>query len=830
MRIRLRFLSRFFFLLLLPGSALYADLEGDGLLWELFNSDESLASFLVPDIDAGRCGATYRTPFLVESSRDEISIVAETMSGSVEDGLSLSGNVKIYDANLSVFAPLAKLDRSRFLEFERGALIQSSESLLLGESGDLSLTTKKGTLQRAQYVNVSSGIRATADRIQVNGKGTLYLEKARLTACGPSDNGWAVHSKQIKIDVEENALALRGLNIRIKDFPVMYLPYVKIPSSLSTADTDEIEEGFMFPDIGYEDEVGISLAIPFKKQIRDGFDGYLVPRHLGKRGPGLGAGIDLMTQDVDFDIALDWIPKDRIYNGFMSRQDFDEFSDHSTLVNFEPVTRWMADVYLRGAYGPISTLIDYRSSSDYDYFRHFGTDFSINRNQPFEGNNPLDATQIIDVAFQEGGLNVRLLYQGFDRSNYLSQPGFIRSPQFELSYSNQIVSGVSLGFRSEIAHFRKKKYELNPFYVRPLDMDETSHGHSGKRWFLQPRLDWSDIKAHKRIKVAMGIDAVEYDGFHQFSGNSTSLQKLSHRSQTFFISTDMAYRFQKSFSLIGGNFFQTLEPRVKYFRRSGPNSDSALSLDTALLPLTIESLWRDDELVGRDRRESTDWLALGFSSRVHSLQTGKEKIEFSVGVKERFRTEETESQISTVPLTYWTKRLYGSSIRWDFGNNTGFEVSRMSGGEHESVSQTHFELEHRNGQAGLFSLAYRKGNRLSGFSPRDIEQLEFNGMFEVSRGFRPFFAINFDLDRSRLSEGFLGLEYQDCCFRLRFLAKRAIKEYTFVPFDFQADSLVDQMRNESGFSLEFTLNGIGRIGSRIDELLSSTVRGYRSVR
>ena len=56
-----------------------------------------------------------------------------------------------------------------------------------------------------------------------------------------------------------------------------------------------------------------------------------------------------MTQDVDFDIALDWIPKDRIYNGFMSRQDFDEFSDHSTLVNFEPVTRWMADVYLRGA-------------------------------------------------------------------------------------------------------------------------------------------------------------------------------------------------------------------------------------------------------------------------------------------------------------------------------------------------------------------------------------------------------------------------------------------------------------------------------------------------
>ena len=168
----MRFLSRFFFLLLLPGSALYADLEDDAL-WELFTVDESLASFLVPDIDAGRCGATYRTPFLVESSRDEISIVAETMSGSVEDGLSLSGNVKIYDANLSVFAPLAKLDRSRLLEFERGALIQSSESLLLGESGDLSLTTKKGTLQRAQYVNVSSGIRAMADRIQVNGKLSL---------------------------------------------------------------------------------------------------------------------------------------------------------------------------------------------------------------------------------------------------------------------------------------------------------------------------------------------------------------------------------------------------------------------------------------------------------------------------------------------------------------------------------------------------------------------------------------------------------------------------------------------------------------------------------
>ena len=54
------------------------------------------------------------------------------------------------------------------------------------------------------------------------------------------------------------------------------------------------------------------MAIPFKKQIRDGFDGYLVPRHLGKRGSGLGAGMDLMTQDVDFDIALDWIPTESI--------------------------------------------------------------------------------------------------------------------------------------------------------------------------------------------------------------------------------------------------------------------------------------------------------------------------------------------------------------------------------------------------------------------------------------------------------------------------------------------------------------------------------------
>ena len=109
--------------------------------------------------------------------------MAETMSGSVEDGLSLSGNVKIYDANLSVFAPLAKLDRSRFLEFERSINPVLRISSARGV-GDLSLTTKKGTLQRAQYVNVSSGIRATADRIQVNGKGTLYLEKARLTACG----------------------------------------------------------------------------------------------------------------------------------------------------------------------------------------------------------------------------------------------------------------------------------------------------------------------------------------------------------------------------------------------------------------------------------------------------------------------------------------------------------------------------------------------------------------------------------------------------------------------------------------------------------------------
>ena len=78
-------------------------------------------------------------------------------------------------------------------------------------------------------MNVSSGIRATADRIQVNGEGHAVFRKSSTNRLRSGDNGWAVHSNQIKIDVEENALALRGLNIRIKDFPVMYLLTSKYP-------------------------------------------------------------------------------------------------------------------------------------------------------------------------------------------------------------------------------------------------------------------------------------------------------------------------------------------------------------------------------------------------------------------------------------------------------------------------------------------------------------------------------------------------------------------------------------------------------------------------
>lgn len=81
---------------------------------------------------------------------------------------------------------------------------------------------------------------------------------------------------------------------------------------------------------------------------------------------------------------------------------------------------------------------------------------------------------------------------------------------------------------------------------------------------------------------------------------------------------------------------------------------------------------------------------------------------------------------------------------------------------------------------------------------------------------------NYDFNYNAELDAFLGFEYDDCCYRLRLMARR------WVDFDLTSNFLenVNSDDYDQGVFFEVQLKGVGNLGRRIGSLLDRAILGY----
>lgn len=81
--------------------------------------------------------------------------------------------------------------------------------------------------------------------------------------------------------------------------------------------------------------------------------------------------------------------------------------------------------------------------------------------------------------------------------------------------------------------------------------------------------------------------------------------------------------------------------------------------------------------------------------------------------------------------------------------------------------------------------------------------------------------LNHDFTDSQELEAFLGFEYNDCCYRLRFLARRWL-DSNIANLSSNSDAQYDQ-----GVFFEIHFKGLGGSGAKINSILNDGIFGYR---
>jgi LPS-assembly protein len=137
-------------------------------------------------------------------------------------------------------------------------------------------------------------------------------------------------------------------------------------------------------------------------------------------------------------------------------------------------------------------------------------------------------------------------------------------------------------------------------------------------------------------------------------------------------------------------------------------------------------------------------------------------------------------------------------------------------------------LHYRLNQRRMITLGARKRLASAEFLDQAVEQVEVSTIWPASRRVSLMARWHYDVQRSRTVEGFVGLQYDDCCVRGRLLLTQALRSSAYLPLSV-AGSADYSLRTNRGVALEVTLKGLGGFGSNIDALLRRGVHGYDNV-
>ncbi len=253
------------------------------------------------------------TTKLPANTEEEVTITAERKEaqGSV---IISSGNVHLDFSDITIYA-----DRITFNEAtndvvaEGNVFFEQQGQSVIAEKVELNLETKRGTLFTSTTYTDRTADNTTvvidATRTDKVGDRSYNIENAKITACQEAVPKWSFTAKRARITIDDKAVMYNPI-FRIKNFPVLYLPYLSLSISKK-----ERASGFLLPSSGTSNIKGRTLHLGYYQELGRSADVLLRSDIFTKRG--LGFGLDFRARpDENSRIAFGtFIVKDRLFGG-----------------------------------------------------------------------------------------------------------------------------------------------------------------------------------------------------------------------------------------------------------------------------------------------------------------------------------------------------------------------------------------------------------------------------------------------------------------------------------------------------------------------------------
>jgi LPS-assembly protein len=771
-------------------SALLPNASARGLAWGYWMPRDQMPAEQADTLPR-YCEGRYRPlkfPYPESVDGDSLPIVADAQSAAywIDGDVLLDGQVHLAQGNRSIAADQVRLDRAtRDAQLTGQVLVLEPGVAAQGTRGQVNLDTQAASLEEVEFLLLEGGMRGEADSLKQDEQGNLKMVAGSYTRCEPGNNSWRVTSTSVQIAEGENWAVARNAVLRVKDVPIFYAPRISIPV------TDERLSGFLFPTIGYSSEDGTEIGLPYYLNLAPNYDATLVPRYVSKRGWGLESEFRYLSGWQESVFSGAFLPNDDKYDGKLTRSDFDERKAQGRITGeFEPADRWLIALDHRGEEGPFRTLVDYTAVSDRDYFRDLESYLDVSSQIALE--------RLGQIEYSAGGLDSRLWVQRFDRLDDVVVDPYQRLPQLDLTYTGRLVGPLEWSLGTQAVSFDRDNNDL------------VGIGRAvGNRIHLEPRLRLPLSWPWGFLTLTGGYRHTLYD-----LRDMPDLLDESPERTIGLGSARAGLVVERELSLFETSVVQTLEPELFYLYQQYEDQSDLPNFDAAELTFGYSQLFRDNRFSGLDRIGDANQLSVGLTTRFLNPLSGREYLRASVGQIVYF--EDREVTISGAPTE--EDRESSSSLAG--------ELSGRLPGQWQLTGTVIWDPHDNQLEEGGAAVQYRRDNQhivnlgYRYLGDQDVDQTDVSFYWPMSKHYSVLGRWNYDLINNRTIEGFLGLEYNNCCFQVRLFARRFI--------DSPSGSTIEDVEADDGLFLQVVFKGLAGIGDKVESVLEKGIRGYRT--
>ncbi len=688
---------------------------------------------------------------------ERIVIEADAATALPEkDSARFQGSVILRQSNRTLYADDLYYDNQRQLvRVDEQLLLRLRDLRLLGNKAWFDLNKHQGEMEQLHYRIPSRKARGDASKMALLDKDHSRYENVNFTTCPPGNRGFMLSAESMEIDQKNQVGTFRGAKLKFLGIPVFYAPRLTVPLN------DERKNGLLVPSLGYSSRNGLDLTVPYYFNLAPNYDATFLPRLLSKRGLLLGGEFRFLTPRNKGSLFAEILPDDR---------ESDKYGARGAL---HARTRSNLNFLTDG----LSADVDVNWVSDDDYLDDMGRSLAVTSTRHLLSRAALNWHLPNWDAIAE----VRD-YNTLDNTIAPEDRPYSLLPRLAVNWSQyQGLGGLDYSVGVEMTSFYRDdsvtgaRFDLLPRVSLPLHRD----------WgFLEPAL----------------------------SGRYTAYELDDHlpgqddkpTRSTWSASLDSGLFFDRNVNWFGHDMTHTLEPRAYYLYTPYVQQDGLPLFDTSHLDFNFNNLFRDNRFNGPDRVGDANQLTLALTSRILSGHDGRELLNASIGQIYYFEDRRVALNDSD-PLDTSSSSIIGELSTGIFDHwllRAGVQIDpHADTALQQGLAQASYHGD--SGERVHASWRLREGI---------LEQTDLAAYWPVSEKVSLIGRWYYSVEESRALETVAGVEYGDCCWRIRAVWRRYL------------DRNGTEYNNTALLQLE--LNGLGKLGNNIDNFLDRTIYGY----